>query len=187
MKTLMMSCCFTVLLFGCSQNSVGPGPIPTPNTAMGNLAIVNTLAMSYHQGLRLMLVETGRDGVNIDGRASQWLYVYVTASTPYATYWFHADTNGIGLDSIGAVPPGSGAITQAWFDSDSALAIAERNGGSQFRAQNPQSTVMAAVAQAVVPNPKSFWYISYYSNDNQEKALQINVDANSGEAFVIEL
>ncbi|HUI31615.1 MAG TPA: hypothetical protein VLX91_15500 [Candidatus Acidoferrales bacterium] len=185
MRGLIMLCCFAILLFGCSHTSVGPSPNAPANTAMYKLAYVNSLAGSYGKGLQLVIVENGTGGVNTDGTSEEWLYAYVATSTPHATYWFHANEGGVAYDSTGAALPGMGIINQTWFNSDSALAVAEKNGGSQFRTQNPHCIIMAALGEAVVPNPKAFWYVSYYSTDNKTVFVQINVDASSGEVFVL--
>ncbi len=183
MKTSIVFCSLVILLFGCSRNSVGPSPSPASNTAKYNLVDANSIAQSYGKGLRLVIVMGHQ--VNIDGTSSEWQYVYTDTAMPHTTYWFHAGASGVVFDSTTATLIGSGIIYQTWFNSDSALTIAEGNGGSQFRTQNPHYTIVASVGEPVVPNPKSYWYITYRSTDDQSKLLALSIDANSGAVIVM--
>jgi hypothetical protein len=72
-------------------------------------------------------------------------------------------------------------ITRRWVDSDSALVIAELNGGLMFRRQNPQCTISASLGEAVVPDPIMKWWIVYRSRANNSTALFVTVDAAGGE------
>ena len=183
MRTSIMFCCLVILWFGCSHNSVGPNPNPVANTAKYKLADVNSLAESYGKGLRLVIVMSHQ--VNNDGTSDKWQYVYTDTAMPHATYWFHADADGAVFDSTTAALIGSGIIYQAWFNSDSALTIADQNGGSQFRTQNPHYTIIASVGEPVVPNPKAYWHVTYQSTDNQSKILELSIDAITGEAVPV--
>ncbi len=183
MKTSIMFCCLGILWFGCSHSSVGPIPNPVPNTAKYKLADVNSMAESYGKGLRLMIVASHQ--VNIDGTSDQWQYVYADTAAPHPTYWFHANANGVVLDSISAALIGPGIIYQNWFNSDSALGIAEQSGGSQFRAQNPHYTVVASLGEPIVPNPKAYWHVTYQSTDSPSTILELSIDAISGQAVPV--
>ena len=180
MKTSIMYCLVGILFLGCSHNSVGPGPNPSPNTAKYKLADVNSLAESHGSGLRLMIVSS--DQVNIDGTSDQWQYVYADTASPHSTYWFHANASGVVFDSTTGTLIGPAIIYQNWFNSDSALTIAEQNGGSQFRAQNPHYTLAASLGEPIVPNPKPYWHVTYQSTDNQSHILELSIDAMSGQA-----
>lgn len=183
MKTSVMCCLTGILLSGCSHNPVGPGPSPAPNTSKYELGYVNSLAESYGKGLRLMIVVSHQ--VKIDGTSGRWQYVFADSAAPHSTYWFHADSGGVVLDSIGAALIGSGIISQNWFNSDSALSIAEQHGGSQFRAQNPHYTIAASLGEPVLPNPKAYWHVAYQSTDSASKILELSIDATGGQAVPV--
>jgi hypothetical protein len=72
-----------------------------------------------------------------------------------------------------------------WFNGDSALGIAERNGGLQFRGQNPHYRITAPLGEPVVPNPKAYWHVTYQSADSPSKILELSIDANGGEAVPV--
>lgn len=184
MKTSVMLFCLSVLCFGCNQSSVGPGPNPEENTAKYKLSDVNSLAGSYGKGLRLMSVSS-RD-VKPNGTSNTWSFQYFDTSVPPTSYWFHCNSNVVGFDSTCPTGVGTGFIdNRSWFNSDSALSIAEKNGGSDFRAQNPHYTIIASVGIPVVPDPATEWYIAYQSTDNLPKGLYMRIDAHSGEVYLM--
>lgn len=183
MKRSVMLCFIGILFFGCSNNSVGTGNNPVPNTAKYKLADVNSLAESYAKGLRLMIVVSHQ--VLVDGTSNQWQYVFADTAMPDSTYWFHATTGGVVLDSVSRALIGPGVIYSYWFNSDSALSIAEQNGGSQFRAQNPHYTIAASLGQPVVPNPRAYWHVTYQSTDSPSNILELSIDAITGKAVAV--
>jgi len=130
----------------------------------------------------MLLISVVGKSVSFDGKAATWQYVYHYPDTivPPKLYWFHADANGVAFDSISLMGVGSAVITHAWFNSDSAMLIAEQNGGSQFRNNNTNYVIMASVGEPVVPNPTTYWHVSYYSNNDNNKFLLLNIDANTG-------
>jgi hypothetical protein len=154
-----------------------------PLTAAAKFVEVNSFAMSYKQGIALATV-TSHD-VSIEGLSDNWQYLYIDTITTVLPrrYYFHANSNGVGFDSSTAIYEGLWVITLSWFDSDSAVYIAEKNGGSQFRSNYPNSTIDAFLGGAVFPKTASDWYISYsyFLNDGHEKFLMLVIDANTGE------
>ncbi len=178
MKASFVPFLLGIILFGCSQDPVKPSPSPVSNTAKSKLTDANSLAEFYSKGLQLLTVASHQ--VHTDGTSSEWQYVYMDTAMPPRLYWFHADTVRVVFDSISAAFPGPGIIHLTWFDSDSALAIAERNGGSEFRTQNPHYQISASVGQNIVPNPKTYWNTSYLSLDDQSRFLMLSIDENSG-------
>jgi len=183
MKTSIMFCLLGILWFGCSHSSVGPNPNLTANTAKYKLPEVNSLAQSYGKGLRLMLASS--ENVNPDGTSDTWSFQYSDTSMSPESYWFHCKSNVVGFDSTSPTGVGTGFIdNRSWFNSDSALGIAERNGGSQFRAQNPRYTIVASVGIPVVPNPTTQWYIAYQSTENPATRLLMWIDANTGQVNI---
>jgi hypothetical protein len=179
MKLTITCCLFGILWFGCSHSSVGPNSDPLPNTAKYKLADVNSLAVSYGKGLRLMSIHG--DNINSNGTSSRWTFQYSDTSMPPTSYLFHSISGAVGFDSTRPTGVGSGFIeTKSWFNSDSALAIAEKSGGSEFRAQNPHYTITASIGIPVVPNPRTMWYVTYQSSDVYSSFLMLSIDANSG-------
>ncbi len=179
MKVSIMFCLFGIFSFGCSHNSLGPNPNPVANTAKYKLADANSLAASYGKGLRLMSVYS--QNVNHHGTSDKWNFQYSDTSMPPTSYVFHCISEIVGFDSTCPTGVGSGFIeNESWFNSDSALAIAEENGGSEFRAQNPHYTITASIGIPVVPNPRTEWYVTYQSSDIYSNFLMLRIDANTG-------
>lgn len=76
-----------------------------------------------------------------------------------------------------------------WIDSDSAIAVAERNGGSDFRNANPHWKIDAKIhyfddlnfPNTDTPYQNPLWVICYVGDNNAE--MQFQVDALTGELF----
>ncbi len=97
-------------------------------------------------------------------------------------YYFHAASNEVKFDSTSIMKNfGAGFIVHEWFDSDEALGIAEKNGGENFRINNPEYFIEAALGEPVIPNSTTFWYITYRSKINNAVKLFLSIDANTGE------
>lgn len=167
-----------ILLSGCSHSSVGPGTNIEENTARYKLSDVNALAESYGRGLELISVLS--TNVSTDGTSGEWSYQYSDTSVPPTAYAFHCKNGAVGFDSAYTTDVGEGFINRGWFNSDSALSIAEQNGGSEFRAQNPHNTILASLRDLTGPDPTTMWEIAYQSNDSYLSLLVIRIDAISG-------
>ncbi len=178
MKASVLLCILGIVLFGCSDSPVGPDPPAAPNTAAALFPDVNLLAKAHNKGLRLLTVSSTQ--VYVDGASEVWHYQYVDTTAPYAVYWFHANSGGIGFDSNSALTVGIAPVTHAWFNSDSAMRIAERNGGSSFRTDNPNYTIIATLGEPVVPDPATTWWIAYRSADDHSASLLLGIDATTG-------
>jgi hypothetical protein len=181
LKSIVFTCVLCIVLFGCKQPPEPSSLVPL--TAAAKFTVVNSLAMAYKQGIALAMV-TGND-VSIDGLSDNWGYLYVDTTTTALPrrYYFHANSNGVGFDSSTSMHEGLWVITLSWFDSDSAVSIADNNGGSQFKNNNPNYTISAMLAGAVYPKTATDWYISYsrISNGGYGKFLMLVIDANTGE------
>ena len=178
MKCLTLLYVLTLALMGCNH-STEPS-LAVPITAKSKLGDVDSYAGSHKQGLRLMSVLGGP--VNLNGEAATWTYVYSYPDTtlPQKLYWFHCDANHVGFDSVSQTGLGFAMITLPWFNSDSAILIAEQNGGSKFRSDNPDYSITAYVVQSLVANPTTYWQVGYYSTNNISKFIMITIDANTG-------
>jgi hypothetical protein len=178
MKVTMIVCSLGILYPGCDFSAPWPSPGPTGNTAARKLEEVKTIAESYGKGLRLLTVRSHQ--VRTDGTSDTWQYQYVDSGVPPTSYWFHSSSTTVGFDSTSPTGVGAAVITHKWYDSDYALGIAERNGGTQFRTQYPHCTISASMGEPVVPDPTTSWWITYRSDDNNTKSLSFAIDAGSG-------
>lgn len=179
MKRSIVLFTLALIWFGCSRSPVGPGSDPATNTARYKLADLDSLAGVYGNAPGLLSV-TGRN-VGTDGTAGTWLFQYADTSFPHTAYAFHCKSGVVGLDSSYPASVGSGFVSGSWFNSDSALGIAEENGGSEFRAQHPQSVILASLRDIAPHDRRTMWEISYMSNDSYSSLLVVRIDASSGE------
>ncbi len=163
---------------GCTKTT--EPPVTAPFTAKWRLAAVDSLAHTYNKGMGLMTVKS--DDVGTDGHAATWQFAYLCSDTGFSLrqYWFHADAQGVALDSSTPLPVGISVINHSWCNSDSALFIAETNGGSRFRGTWPTCIITAGVGQPVVPNATAYWWICYFSTEDRTKSLYLTIDALSG-------
>ncbi len=150
-----------------------PGPTFTAGT---RFSAVNTYAQTYAPGCRFFGIFA--PSVDIGGKAAQWSYCFFDSGGSHPVYYFHANRTQVAYDSTKPMPTGASVITTHWFDSDSALLVAERNGGSDYRQANPGYGISARLSEAVVPNAVPYWFIIYTSSTSIAKGLMI--DATSG-------
>jgi len=180
-KSIVFTCVLCIILLGCKQPSEPTSLVLL--TAAAKFVEVNSFAMSYKQGIALAMA-TGND-VSIEGLSDNWEYLYIDTNTTVLPrrYYFHANSNGVGFDSSTSMHEGLWVITLSWFDNDSAVYIAENNGGAEFRSNNPNCTITAMLVGSVYPKAATDWYISYnhFSDNGYEKFLMVGIDANTGE------
>ncbi len=187
MKTIRSVPIILAFLVACSGNPTptnpGPLPIPSPNTAAYKLPAIQSLAQSMSAGSRLVSIQC--DEVNLDGTSARWLYVYRDTSAPYLWHWFHATSDCVAFDSATGMFPGSSAIKHHWCNSDSALMLADRSYGAQFRQEHSGVALSAGLGEPVVPNSRTMWYITYRSSVEPSSILLLAVDASSGDVSVL--
>lgn len=176
MKTVIVISLLALLSCGCNETSVSPGPNLLAHSAKDRLAEVNSLAESLGKGLRLLVVSS--QDIRIDGTSDSWQYRYVDTSN--LSYWFHASSSAVALDSTSSTGVGAAFITHPWFNSDSALFVAELNGGAQFRQQNSNYLIVGSIGEPVIPNATTTWWIGYRSKDDKSKSLYLAIDAMTG-------
>jgi hypothetical protein len=126
------------------------------------------------------------DNVLTDGTAISWNYLY--SSLPAGgrpTYYFlHTAGEGVVLDSTttaGLV--GITTVTFPWFDSDSALVIANKNTGAAFAGTHPLYKIQASLGQPVVPNSRPGWEVAYVSAYNADDRQTTYFDAVDSSQF----
>ncbi|GAB5519824.1 MAG: hypothetical protein RhofKO_20750 [Rhodothermales bacterium] len=119
-------------------------PLLAQTTARTNLTTVGeTVRADYPDAALLGMAATG---VNAEGQATAWLYLYATPNGTLAGV-FRADdaifSQAVNLDALGL---NSEAISEmvplmplgdAWLDSDGALVAVDNAGGAAFRANEP--------------------------------------------------
>jgi hypothetical protein len=125
------------------------------------------------------LIEVSSDNAFTDGSSFSWAYKYATFTDQNQTYYFvRSSSNSVVLDSLNNIPLiGISYITYPWIDSDSALALAEAQGGAGFRILHPHYRIVASISEAVVPNPRPYWYIEYIDIDNSNTYQYIFINA----------
>jgi len=126
------------------------------------------------------LISIKSDSVLIDGTSLSWLYHYGTFTGNNDTnYYFHTTIDSVVYDSLNTlVLLGATYIKSSWINSDSALTIAESQGGMEFRNDNPNYKITASLGEPLVPNSTPRWYIHYISIDNPSEKIFINIDAS---------
>jgi hypothetical protein len=172
MLSIIGICCL-----GCNQQAVVRNV--AVNTAAYSLNDANNLADSYGIGLRLM----GISGINIkeDGTAETWSYGYADTLLPPTYHWFQSTDRTVVFDSNTSTPLGLGVITHSWLNSDSALRIADRNGGLIYRSRNPGYTIAALLGEPAAPNPTTYWWITYHSKGDSATPFLVTIDARTGD------
>ena len=145
-------------------------------TASHNKAIADSLMQQLNPDAKLLVIKS--DSVFNDGTALSWFYHYMAVSVS-SHYFLHTTFASAVYDSINEqILDGPMIITGPWIDSDSALAIAEKKGGKEFRNNHPSYKIRAMLGQAGIPSSVPKWHIYYVSLINPDDELFINVDAN---------
>lgn len=184
MKAAFMLVLLSIVLYGCGRSPVGPASRASDNTAGYWVADVNSFVKAYSGGLQLMLIQ---GTVSPQGTSAEWQYGYINSTEPDSVYVFHATESGIGFDSIMYVPIKPGILPQAWLNSDSVMAIAEENGGSQFRRNNPQCKTTAVIVKPYASDATTYWYVKFYSNTDESNFFQLAVNAGNGNILVMHI
>lgn len=140
--------------------------------ASHNKAKADSLIQTIDKSAGLLLVKS--DSVFIDGTSSSWFYSYEGFSSCYN---LHTTQTAVIFDSTSSTLYGPSIITKTWFDSDSALVLAEAQGGQDFRLHNPHYKIWAGLGQTLVPNAVPYWGIYYRSTDDTSKIFSICFDA----------
>lgn len=136
---------------------------------------VDSLAKSIDTSSKLLFVKS--DTVNINGTSRYWIHCYASLDS-IRYYYFRTTLDSVIFDSTSIfILAGPSVITTNWIDSDSALFLAELQGGRDFRDQNPDYRIEALLGQSLVPPTPPEWYITYISNENPENRKLIIIDA----------
>jgi hypothetical protein len=188
MKVVKITFIFLIFYLSCQKNT---NPLSPPLndgeriTAAYNLSGVESLAKSFSDDLQLLSIQC--DNIDYNGYAKKWCYIY-SAGGIAVDYYFHSTYYEAEFDSTSTHQYiGRGVIIHPWFNSNVAMGIAEKNGGKDFRIQNPQYTIKASVGEPVIPNSTTYWYITYRSKLDTKKSFVLTINANSGEVIAKDL
>ena len=177
MRNVVIILALSQLLSACKDNTTISSSPDESFTANQRMIALNSYVNSYHPGLRLLSLSA--DTVGVDGKATKWSYQYAdTSAGEHLTYYFHATIDEIRFDSSTPFPVGPSVITLSWFDSDSAMILAESHGGLQYRTQNTNVTMSASLGQSLSPNPIASWRIVYQGG---LIPLGLIIDAETGD------
>ncbi len=153
-------------------------------TAKYKKDMVDSVAKEVDSTALLLIIKS--DSVFIDGTSLSWSYQYLGESE--VNYFFHSTLDSVIYDSLNKISVyGLSDIWVPWIDSDSALFIAENQGGKEFRNRNSHYKIEAMLAQPKVGAPKfePIWYIHYRSLDNPDSTFSINIDATDSNSITV--
>ena len=177
-KTMIVLLSAVALLLACSDDKNPVSPEQSQYILTGyNKAKIDSLMHLIDATAGLTTIWS--DDVGPDGTSMCWMYQFMSSAD--TMYHCHANITEAVYDSCTyGFFVGGGYITHNWFDSDSALQIAEGNGGRDFRARHPDYRIEASLYEPVMPETSTYWYIKYRAQSGDD-ILGIIVDAVSGE------
>ncbi|MEM6647570.1 MAG: FlgD immunoglobulin-like domain containing protein [Bacteroidota bacterium] len=170
-------------------------------TAEANVAAATAVAGQGQSRMDLLAVVA--TSANPDGTAPNWLYLYQTDDSALAGVFTTGDVvanaaldlTEVGIDPAALIglaspdPRGTG-----WRDSDDAIRRAEEQGGSDFRAANPDATLSAVLldfpAENLIDLPGieqlgPYWLIAYTAAASSATEIFI-VESRTGILFSLD-
>ena len=153
-------------------------------TAKYKKDIVDSVAKEVDSSALLLIIKS--DSVFIDGTSLSWSYQYLGESE--VNYFFHSTLDSVIYDSLNKISVyGLSDIWVPWIDSDSALFIAENQGGKEFRNRNPHYKIETMLTQPRVGAPifEPIWYIHYRLLDNPDSTFSININATDSSRITV--
>jgi hypothetical protein len=154
-------------------------------TAREKLSEVENAVAQLVSGAELIFVTTVED-VSLDGKVHQWMYFFKSRSQRMLYEIWYLDGTVTRHEPISSfeefqVRLNFKTLPPPWIDSDAAVAVAEANGGSEFRQANGNQY---AIAMQLLPPmqiaPFALWALGYRSQDTY---LNILVNAVTGEFY----
>jgi hypothetical protein len=182
MKVAVTSLVLCVLCLACND-TITEAPIQTEGRITAGLRMASIDSLARLHGRKLVLMGVRSPEISPVGTSAIWYYWYVEFGPPNRGYLFHATFNSVAFEGI--IPDGSGMdiqnIFHAWFDSDQALALAENNGGREFRSHDPGCTIDAYLYESLMTtNPQPYWFVSYNPSNPNTSGLGVNINALTG-------
>ena len=144
--------------------------LATRITARHNLARALQAATNYESDSRLIMVESEMDTLGYDGTSYNWnYYFYSQNSSQFFAVRTTSFTTEIDHDNLPSLSAEMLTVPQDYADSEVPMAVAEANGGSQYRAQNPVEWRMLRGGNLRDYMPiwpdSVFWMVEYGSNN----------------------
>jgi len=154
-------------------------------TAQQRLADVLQAAQNWAADAVLTLVSPAAP-LEINGVAAGWVYVFYSSSKGQYRNFYATSQGPIGSEAqTMAQPPSNEPLPTGWINSDIAMAVAEANGGGNYRAANSNVLVVGSVSKNILSYygepSKAVWRFLYGSSTSSH--FIIYVDAESG-AFI---
>lgn len=112
------------------------------------------------------------EDVDTLGRSDYWIYAYQNLYM-----YFSADSQVI--DTTFGEWTGSSFIQKGWFDSDSAVHIAEENGGREFRRLFSDYKIFMDLGHDSA-SPWTTWWIIYSSATDKKSKIDLTINALNG-------
>jgi hypothetical protein len=151
-------------------------------TARHLLAAADSLSVTLANDAQLASVASTQ--LDTTGKGGAWSYVYYSFNTnplDSKRYTVIAENEYVSCHDSGG-PPGYGAfvLMNRWMDSDSALLIAQRAGGSDMPRRFPECIIRADLIQEPAPPFRTEWLISYMGKDTTRR---VDINAATGDVI----
>jgi hypothetical protein len=174
-KTIIIS---AILILSCTEI------FAQGNTANYYIPQIDSIALSLGSTVRMLFINS--DTISTDGTSYSWRYEAIDWTPErWINYFFHTKGNSVVYDSLNTLRvAGLFVIYIPWVDSDSAMAMADRQGGKSFRNNNPNYKIKASLYMLSFPPFIPIWTFSYFSFDNAANNITLNIDATDYSKFV---
>jgi len=185
---------------------IGLAPIPLV-TARVPLSLADALALGLEPDSRLTGVISGK--VEVDGRSRMWSYLYFHAvPQKWTLITVYGDIRVAG--QVEDFVSGSAPLPSIWLDSDAVMALAEANGGTDFRISHtdckiecflvsgfgfgifkpvgqmsrvesrPGSIRLPGIPAEIRRAPPSVWWMINYASETSDEGKMIIINAVTG-------
>jgi len=160
------------ILFSLINNTISFAQAPV--SAYFYLQRADSIASLLLTDPKLIIIRS--DSIDTTGRSKSWIYCY-------QKLLIFITKDSIACDTFLNWPTGSSSINiNGCITSDSAIHIAEINGGKQFRDFNSDYQILANLGRDSA-QPWEEWDVTYRSRVIQNKELVFVINARTGEIF----
>ncbi|MDK9701197.1 MAG: T9SS type A sorting domain-containing protein [bacterium] len=159
-----------------------------PLRARDRLPVVQSLARQFAADAVLKVISTSGE-TNPNGTCDSWIYMFHSPQRQ-RNFIVFASSQMTAIDTVESpeFPLEMITIPVNCIDSDSAMAIAERNGGATFRMNNPNASIEMLAGNFFWMMPtdptRIVWMISYDSPE-QDESLTIILDIVTGQVIPV--
>jgi Secretion system C-terminal sorting domain len=148
-------------------------------TAKFMIKSVDSLAVSLDSNAILAGVHCS--DIDTTGKSNLWKYVYYSwnnlTKLPKNAYYFTAQNNHVVFDSLHPIYLGVYTLVNQWIDSDSAMSVSQRIGGSDIRRRFPTCTIAAYLYHYTSYPFIDMWNIDYKCSDSTRTII---INATTG-------